>query len=89
MQEVFPSVFVLETQSYGNWMLVASMASLDNGAANFAANYRQITQPALRAVMADVQGFPFLLSDRGSIVLYDDHAPVERLVDEMIIGAIR
>jgi len=89
MQEVFPSVFVLETQSYGNWMLVASMASLDNGAANFAANYQRITQPALRTVMADVQGFPFLLSDRGPIVLYDDHAPVERLVDEMIIGAIR
>ncbi len=89
MMDVFPSVFVLETASYGNWMLVASMAPINDGAANFAANFPSITSPALRAVMSDVQGFPFLSSDRGSLVLYDDHAPVERLVDEMIFGAVR
>jgi hypothetical protein len=39
--------------------------------------------------MADVQGFAFLAHQRGDLVLYDDHAPVERLVDEMIFGAVR
>ncbi|MFN9108479.1 MAG: spermidine synthase, partial [Bacteroidota bacterium] len=88
MLEVFPSVFILETASFGNWMLIGSTEYIADGAANFAANYQQIEDPALRAVMANASGFPFLVSDRGPIVLYDDHAPVERLVDEMIFGAV-
>ena len=88
MLEVFPNVFVLETTQFGNWMLVGSMQHIGDGAANFAANYQQIEQPALRTTMALVQGFPFLSNQRGDVVLYDDHAPVERLVDEMIFGAV-
>jgi len=88
MLEVFPNVFVLETAQFGNWMLVGSMQRIDDGAANFAANYQQIEQPALRTTMAQVQGFPFLSTQRGDVVLYDDHAPVERLIDEMIFGAV-
>ncbi len=88
MREVFPNLFVLETAQIGNWMLVGSMQHIGDGAANFAANYQQINQPALRTTMALVQGFPFLSNQRGDLVLYDDHAPVERLVDEMIFGAI-
>jgi hypothetical protein len=38
--------------------------------------------------MEKTRGFPFLQSDDGAMVLYDDHAPVEQLVDEMIIGTI-
>ena len=88
MREVFPNLFVLETAQFGNWMLVGSMQHIGDGAANFAANYQQIEQPALRTTMAQVQGFPFLSNQRGDVVLYDDHAPVERLVDEMIFGAV-
>jgi len=88
MREVFPNVFVLETAQFGNWMLVGSMQHIGDGAANFAANYQQVKQPALRTTMALVQGFPFLSNQRGDVVLYDDHAPVERLVDEMIFGAV-
>ncbi|MCX6016851.1 MAG: fused MFS/spermidine synthase, partial [Chloroflexales bacterium] len=88
MREVFPNLFVLETAQIGNWMLVGSMQHIGDGAANFAANYQQINQPALRTTMALVQGFPFLSNQRGDLVLYDDHAPVERLVDEMIFRAI-
>ena len=88
MREVFPNLFVLETAQFGNWMLVGSMQHIGDGAANFAANYQQIEQPALRTTMAQVQGFPFLSNQRGDGVLYDDHAPVERLVDEMIFGAV-
>jgi len=89
MLEVFPNVFVLETSQFGNWMLVGSMTNISDGAANFAANYQRIMHPALRTTMADVQGFAFLAHQRGDLVLYDDHAPVERLVDEMIFGAVR
>jgi hypothetical protein len=89
MLEVFPNVFVLETSQFGNWMLVGSMTNISDGAANFAANYQRVTHPALRTTMADVQGFAFLAHQRGDLVLYDDHAPVERLVDEMIFGAVR
>jgi len=88
MLEVFPSVFILETASFGNWMLIGSSEYIADGAANFAANYQQIEDPVLRVVMANASGFPFLVSDRGPVVLYDDHAPVERLVDEMIFGAV-
>ena len=89
MFDVFPSVFVLETTQFGNWILVGSNNPIGDGGANFAANYQRITNPALRTTMASVQGFAFLESDRGQLVLYDDHAPVERLVDEMIFGAVR
>jgi hypothetical protein len=40
-------------------MLVGSMQHIGDGAANFAANYQQVDQPALRTTMAQVQGFPF------------------------------
>jgi spermidine synthase len=89
MLEVFPNVFVLETAQFGNWMLVGSMAHIGDGAENFAANYRRVDNAALRTTMATVTGFAFLPHQRGEIVLYDDHAPVERLVDEMIFGAVR
>ncbi|MFM2308863.1 MAG: hypothetical protein RLY87_984 [Chloroflexota bacterium] len=88
MRQVFTSVFVLETASYGNWMLIGTIAHIGDGAANFAANYQIMTDPAIRQVMEKTQGFPFLQSDDGPIVLYDDHAPVEKLVDEMIFGTI-
>lgn len=89
MLEVFPSVFVLQTAQFGNWMLVGSMTHIGDGAANFSANYQRISNTALRTTMAAVEGFAFLSNQRGSLVLYDDHAPVERLVDEMIFGAVR
>lgn len=88
MRRVFTSVFVLETASYGNWMLIGTTAHIGDGAANFAANYQAMADPAIRQVMEKTQGFPFLQSDDGPIVLYDDHAPVEKLVDEMIFGTI-
>ena len=88
MRQVFTSVFVLETASYGNWMLIGTIAHIGDGAANFAANYQSLDNPAMRQVMEKTQGFPFLQSDDGPLVLYDDHAPVEKLVDEMIFGTI-
>ena len=88
MRRVFTSVFVLETASYGNWMLIGTIAHIGDGAANFAANYQTMDNPAMRQVMKKTQGFPFLQSDDGPLVLYDDHAPVEKLVDEMIFGTI-
>jgi hypothetical protein len=42
----------------------------------------------MRIVMEKTKGFPFLQGDDGSMVLYDDHAPVEQLVDEMIFGTL-
>ncbi len=89
MRHVFTSVFVLETASYGNWMLIGTIAHIGDGAANFAENYQAMENPALRQVMEKTNGFPFLQSDDGPMILYDDHAPVEQLVDEMIFGAIR
>lgn len=88
MRRVFASVFVLETASYGNWMLIGTNEHIGDGAANFAANYRTMQNPALKQVMEKASGFPFLQKDDGPIVLYDDHAPVEKLVDEMIFGAV-
>jgi hypothetical protein len=88
MRRVFTSVFVLETSSSGNWMLIGTIAPIGDGAANFAENYQSMQDPAMRIVMEKTRGFPFLQSDDGAMVLYDDHAPVEQLVDEMIIGTI-
>jgi hypothetical protein len=69
-------------------MLIGTIAHIGDGAANFAANYQSLDNPAMRQVMEKTQGFPFLQSDDGPLVLYDDHAPVEKLVDEMIFGTI-
>ncbi len=88
MRRVFTSVFVLETASYGNWMLIGTIAPIGDGAANFAENYQSMEDPAMRIVMEKTKGFPFLQGDDGSMVLYDDHAPVEQLVDEMIFGTL-
>lgn len=88
MRRVFASVFVLETASYGNWMLIGTNQHIGDGAANFQANYHAMDNPALKQVMEKASGFPFLQKDDGPVILYDDHAPVEKLVDEMIFGAV-
>lgn len=89
MKSVFPSVYVIDTARYDNSIVVAtkSPTSLSNLAANIAVQpqaslVRSVGQSALE------RGNPREVA-AVTTVFTDDHAPVERVIDTIILDAAR
>lgn len=83
--EVFPTVHTLDVPNSYNTILVATVqpSQPENLAANLAA-LPVTAHPILREALTDAAGsiVPTVLGDR---VLTDDHAPVESIVDSMVL----
>lgn len=90
MSAVFPQVFIIDTASFGNQIIVGVNRPVGDGVANFEANYRNQSIPALKLVMdwalrrgqAPVR--EFLRADARFAPFTDDQAPVEQLIDSLI-----
>jgi len=89
MQTVFPSVYLIDTERYSNTIVVATKQPTNQE--NFSAAVNALAPDDLRRVVGERS------IDTGSIrvpttqadVFTDDHAPVELVVDQMIIDAAR
>jgi spermidine synthase len=90
MRAVYPHVYVIEVASFTNTMVIGTKSDLTK-VANFTQNVEGLPPGSvLRAVgeqslaTGDIREIP-----PGGTVFTDDHAPVERVVDKMIIDAAR
>lgn len=90
MRQVFPAVFVIETASGANQILVGVNQQVGDGVTHFVNNFAAIQSPALWTLMdwaltrgkSPVREF---LPRAGSQVFTDDHAPIEQLIDSLIV----
>jgi spermidine synthase len=97
MREVFPQVFILDVPTGGNCIIIGVNRPVGDGVRNFVANKARMDDPVLSSVMEqalaahelklplrewtaeDAQAWrPFT----------DDWAPVESMIDRMILGAV-
>lgn len=89
MKAVFPNVYVIDLPSPQiNSIVVGTNQPAQLG--NFAANAASLTNPTLRQVAATAlsQGRVREVSP-GGVVFTDDWAPVEKVIDEIILGYAR
>ena len=90
MRAVFKHVYIVDTIAGLNSILVATNDDTTQ-ISNFAANAQLLKQPLLTAVAnetLDPEG-NLRTSNAHSIVFTDDHAPVESIIDQLILGYIR
>ncbi|NJK79419.1 MAG: fused MFS/spermidine synthase [Chloroflexaceae bacterium] len=95
MQQVFPQVFIIDTRGdrpASNAMVVGVARPMGDGVAHFAANAEQMTHPSLGLVMywALHEGAgpvrEFVPAPEQMRPFTDDRAPVEWLIDQMIVA---
>lgn len=92
MLAVFPQVFVIDTPSGASSILVGVNRPVGDGVANFAENATRTQVPALQVVMdwARNKGSgpvrEFRLEQARFQPFTDDHAPVELLIDSMMVS---
>ena len=96
MRSVFPQVFILDVPSYGNSMVIGVNTPVGDGVANFKANTEQMDDDVLQTVMRQA-----LAEDPHKLPLRewteqdaqaqrpftDDWAPVESVIDQLILRA--
>ena len=90
MQSVFKKVYIIDTYYGGNSIIVATNDDTTQ-LANFAANAQFITQPLLAAVANETLANEAHLrvNTAHAQPFTDDHAPVESIVDQILLGYIR
>lgn len=85
MKDVFPNVYVIDTDRYANSMVIATRAPSHIG--TFATNVEQQPPGPVRTVGEQALRTGNIREVTQSDVIFtDDHAPVERVVDMMIIN---
>ena len=89
MKSVFPNVYVIDTERYDNSIVIATKTP--TALANFAANVAAQPEGSLvRSVGESAQRTGNLHEVTAvTTVFTDDHAPVERVVDTIILDAAR
>jgi spermidine synthase/MFS family permease len=88
MHAVFPSVYIIDTARFENSIIIGTNAPTT--LANFAANASLLNNPLLQTVAASSLQTGNIRAERASTVSFtDDQAPVEQLIDEIILDAIR
>lgn len=96
MRSVFPQVFIVDVPSYGNSMIIGVNEPVGDGVANFEANTERINDDVLQAVMrqaltGDAQKLPlreWTAEDaEAQRPFTDDWAPVESVIDQLILRA--
>lgn len=87
MSQVFPQVYVLETERLSNQIIIGVNRDVGDGFANLLAAYERLEEPALRRTLERVY-IPITTPTAAVAPFTDDHAPVERLVDSLIFDTI-
>src|SRR5215203_1249740 len=89
MRAVFPHVYAIDVEGYNNTMLIGSYVS--DGGNHFAANTAGLPEPSLLRTVAErsVATGNIREVDPDARVFTDDHAPVEFVVDQIILDVAR
>jgi len=89
MRDVYPQVYVVDTKDYDNSMVIGTKA--DTAIANFTNNVASLPQDSLLATVGtnSVNYGNIREVSPGGEVFTDDHAPVEWVVDQIIVGEAR
>jgi predicted membrane-bound spermidine synthase len=89
MRTVFPNVYVIDVPTMANSMVIGTKQPTQIG--NFADNAAQITDPILTQVFdASLQkgNIREIQPDPKGYVFTDDRAPVEEVIDQIILGVV-
>jgi len=87
MRAVFPSVYITDTGRFENSVIVATNTPTSLG--NFVANTSEITNPLLQAVaLSSIRTGHMREETKSKVYFTDDQAPVEQLIDSMILNAV-
>ncbi len=97
MRSVFPQVFIIDTPTFGNSIVIGVKQPVGDGVANFQANMQRINDPVLRTIMEwGLEGneaagkLPMREWTAGDVAqrpFTDDWAPVEWVIDQLIVRA--
>ncbi len=88
MHSVFPNVYLIDTARFTNTMIIGTNAHTSLG--NFQKNFNLLSNPLLTQVATNSIQFGNIREEHGSTVFFtDDRAPVEQLIDEIILGAVQ
>jgi predicted membrane-bound spermidine synthase len=89
MSEVFPAVYAVDVESYSNTMLFGTTCA--SSIAGFQTNYAALPDTSFAKTVANrsISFGNMRVVQPGGQVFTDDHAPVELVVDEMIVDAAR
>jgi spermidine synthase len=87
MRAVFPSVFIIDSQRFTNSLVIATNqpASIPN----FITNSASLKSPLLQSVAQASMEFGNIREEqRAHVYFTDERAPVEQLIDQMILNAV-
>jgi predicted membrane-bound spermidine synthase len=88
MHSVFPNVYLIDTARFTNTMIIATNARTSLN--NFQNNFDSLSNSLLTQVASNSINYGRMREERGSTVFFtDDRAPVEQLIDEIILGAVQ
>ncbi|HZG66916.1 MAG TPA: fused MFS/spermidine synthase [Herpetosiphonaceae bacterium] len=97
MRAVFPQVFILDVPTFGNSIVIGVKQPVGDGVANFRANMERMDDPVLAHIMGQaLAGNPetgklplreWTAADATQRPFTDDWAPVEWVIDQLIVRA--
>ena len=88
MHAVFPNVYLIDTARFTNTMIIGTNAH--TALSNFQRNFESLSNPLLVQVATNSMNFGKIREEKGRTVFFtDDRAPVEQLIDEIILGAVQ
>jgi predicted membrane-bound spermidine synthase len=88
MHAVFPAVYIIDTARFENSIIIGTNAPTTQ--ANFAVNASSLSNSLLQAVATSSIQTGNIREERARTVYFtDDQAPVEQLIDEIILDAVR
>ena len=88
MHSVFPNIYLIDTERFTNTMIIGTNAH--TSLSNFQNNVDSLSNPLLVQIATNSIQFGKMREEQGSTVFFtDDSAPVEQLIDEIILGAVQ
>src|SRR6266851_3301225 len=87
MHSVFPNVYIMDTERFTNSLVIGTNAP--TSLANFQINANRLTNPLLQSVAQASIVYGNIREEHSRTVYFtDDRAPVEQLIDQIILDAV-
>src|SRR5260370_28020586 len=87
MHSVFPNVYIINTERFTNSLVIGTNAP--TSLANFQINANHLTNPLLQSVAQASIVYGNIREEHSRTVYFtDDRAPVEQLIDQIILDAV-
>ena len=88
MHSVFPNVYIIDTQRFTNSLIIGTNAPTSLG--NFQINTSHLTNSLLQSVaQASIADGNMREEHSRTVYFTDDRAPVEQLIDQIILTAVQ